>query len=282
MLLTLFLPISDWSPECFVILYVSLFVFNILVFRYAVVYHNTCVTNIPFFRSELLTHDQEEADTLIVLHAVDTATTDPFQELTICSPDTDVFLLLIYYHQALCNRTLFQTGRWKDECEINISDAYVTLGSARASALLGFHAFTGSDFTSKFKGKSKLSCWRQFLQANQEVLEAFSVLGQSAQVPNVATISNLETFVLNLYFPKRPQTVTDLSGLRWYLFSKYQWESDKLPPTASALSFKILRSHYVSLVWCQADRPIPDIPDAASYGWERDRWPHTNNDRFTT
>lgn len=68
------------------------------------------MTNIPNFAEDLLTHNHEEADTLMILHSIDVAKRNPFQELTVCSPDTDVFLLLIYYQRSLCNQTVFKTG----------------------------------------------------------------------------------------------------------------------------------------------------------------------------
>ena len=71
-----------------------------------------CISNINNFPEELQVHNHEEADTLIILHALYVSQRDPFQELTICSPDTDVFLLLIYYQRSLCNLTVFRTGKF--------------------------------------------------------------------------------------------------------------------------------------------------------------------------
>ena len=68
------------------------------------------MTNIPSFAEDLLSHNLEEADTLMILHSIDVAKRNPFQELIVSSPDTDVFLLLIYYQQSICNQTVFKTG----------------------------------------------------------------------------------------------------------------------------------------------------------------------------
>lgn len=46
-------------------------------------------------KSSLMTHSHEEADTLIVLHALDVSRSNRQADLYIFSPDTDVFLLLI-------------------------------------------------------------------------------------------------------------------------------------------------------------------------------------------
>ena len=91
--------------------------------RYAAVYHHQCITNIPHF--------SPEADTWLILHSIDVATMDPFKEVTICSPDTDVFLLLVYYQPNLCSKTVFRTGRGKDVRDIDIKSAYEVIGSER-------------------------------------------------------------------------------------------------------------------------------------------------------
>ena len=65
----------------------------------------------------------------IVLHALDVSSINPFAELIINSPDTDVLLLLVYYRSKLCSRTLFRTGRKKDVRSIDVKDAYESIGS---------------------------------------------------------------------------------------------------------------------------------------------------------
>ena len=53
-----------------------------------------CILNLKGFAEEMLVHDHEEADTLILLHAADVSTRNPFSELHIYSSDTDVFFSL--------------------------------------------------------------------------------------------------------------------------------------------------------------------------------------------
>ena len=55
--------------------------------------------------------DQEEADTLLILHGIDVVENEPFQELIVCSPDTDIFFLLVSFYKSLCARTIFRTGK---------------------------------------------------------------------------------------------------------------------------------------------------------------------------
>ena len=82
-------------------------------------------------------------------------------------------------------------------------------------------------------------------------------------------VTGLETFVLNLYCKQRPNSVENLSSLRWYLFSKHQFNSDKLPPTSSALNTKILRSHFVSTLWSQSHCSQIQLLDPTTHGWKR-------------
>ena len=51
------------------------------------------------------------------------------------------------------------------------------------------------------------------------------------------------------------------------MFSKFQYESEKLLPTKSALREKILRSHYTSLVWKSAHLPSAVLADPKEFGW---------------
>ena len=78
---------------------------------YAVSYATKCISNLEDFAREMMTHDHEEADTLLLLHAADVSARNPFTELHIYSPDTDVFLLTIHKYPILCANTAFKTIR---------------------------------------------------------------------------------------------------------------------------------------------------------------------------
>ena len=72
------------------------------------------------FPEELSVHDHEEADTLMLLNAVNVTSRNPFAELNIYSPDTDVSLLSIFKYPELCTNTVFKTGRGADIRNIHI------------------------------------------------------------------------------------------------------------------------------------------------------------------
>ena len=62
-------------------------------------------------------------------------------------------------------------------------------------------------------------------------------------------------------FSERPSTISNLVELRWYMFSRHQYESDKLPPTKMALDQGVLRVHYNALTWKSAHISSPTLPD---------------------
>ena len=186
----------------------------------------------------------EEADTLIALHEIDVAKCDPFQELYIDCCDTDVFLLLLHYFEKLCTRIVFNG---KNDC-VDIGMLYEVLDQEKVRALPEFHAFTGCDQTGKFRGFSKETCWKTFIDSPEVVVKSFQELGSSNEHPSEEVIHGLALFVLNLYRNTRQNNVDTLGSLRWYMFSKYQYEGDKLPATKHALLHMMRRSHYMARV----------------------------------
>ena len=72
-------------------------------------------------------------------------------------------------------------------------------------------------------------------------------------------------FVLNLYYKNRPKAINDLGGLRWYLFTKYQYL--KLPPTKKAFEQMVLRAQYTCLQWKSSHIPSPQLPNPNDCGW---------------
>ena len=68
--------------------------FSKLGARYSATYDLQSQSNIDNYSPELLEHDHEEADTLLIGQAIDVARNYPFTECYIYSPDTDMLVLL--------------------------------------------------------------------------------------------------------------------------------------------------------------------------------------------
>ena len=65
-----------------------------------------------------------------------------------------------------------------------------------------------------------------FIAFNETTLGAFQELGDTL-TDNVRT--GLEQFVMKLYCGEKSFTASALADLRWHIFSKYQYESEKIP-----------------------------------------------------
>lgn len=219
---------------------------------------------------------QEEADTKIILHCLNAVKRGATQ-LYIQSPDTDVFIIAIYYYQQFCKDTYFVTGIGHKKRTIQLAPIVNILGVARVEALPGFHALTGADQTGRFAGKGKLSCWQALNRCPPRVLSAFAALGASNNL-SAETESAMELFVCQLYQPGT--ATTTVRDLRWRLFSRKQLEAQKLPPTKGVLHEAVCRAQFQAMVWHQAHVPNPKLPSATDYGWraEGSNSAHNNED----
>ena len=79
--------------------------------------------------------------------------------------------------------------------------------------------------------------------------------------------TGLESFVRRGYI-KGDKKVSSLAGLCWLLFSKYNTEVAKLPPTSAALKYRIFRSHFMALVLKRCNVSVQNLPHPAGFGWE--------------
>ena len=139
--------------------------------------------------------NQDEAGTKLLLHAVD-ATVSRATRNDIVLPGTDVFVLALGRHADICEDTQFVTGRGQRHRKIPLR----ALGPARIAAVPGFHAWSGADVTRSFAGKSKLACWKAFLEGDSGCVDALADLGGAAQLLP-PTLAAIEKLVCLLYLP---------------------------------------------------------------------------------
>ena len=198
-----------------------------------------------------LSSTQEEADTLLILHALHAVSTSA--DVQIMSPDTDVLLLALRRYPQLGHNPSFVTGVGIKTRTIFLKPIYDAIGEHIAAALPGFHVFTGCDTIGHFAGKGKSRCWKALKKSTDNIIEAFTQLGTTQAIPSEVEIS-LEQFVLS-------------TVLTWHIFKKSCAESDKLPPTEGALVEHIKQAHYQAMVWYHDNVAKPDIPEPSDYGW---------------
>ena len=234
-----------------------------------VMHHTIMEANCPL--SEILSmpemdtgrHDLEEGDQLVILNAYDVMHKDPQVQLDIFSIDTDVFVLLTSLFPSIpTSTTLIRRGSER----VSIQDSYKKLGSKRAEALIGWYAFKGTDNTGSFAGKGVAAHFKAFLQADDDILNAFSYFGNEPTIPGWINVQ-MERYTCLLY--KIGDLCADkVHELRWMLFAQKSKEGQQLPPTIGTLIPHIARAYYMALVWKSSGQPCPHIPLATNYAWE--------------
>ena len=113
-----------------------------------------------------LSATHEEADTRIVLHAINCE----YETVVVHSSDTDVLVLLLllsHVGSAMCSNMWMLYGTAKNRKHIPIQDVAKTLPVDSLDGLLGYHAITGCDTTSYISSQTKRSTWKVFLSNHQ-------------------------------------------------------------------------------------------------------------------
>ena len=98
-----------------------------------------------------------------------------------------------------------------------------------------------------------------------QIITALASLGTTS-VPTDDTLAALEQFICKVYLPHTQ--ISKVAKLRWWLFTKKQAQSERLPPTQDALNQAILRAHYQATVWNNDTTVNPLIPSPQTYGWK--------------
>ncbi|XP_046860784.1 uncharacterized protein LOC124454014 [Xenia sp. Carnegie-2017] len=107
-----------------------------------------------------LSCDHEEADTRMLLHP--NHASQSCDSVLIKSPDTDVFVLMLFFCHIIQCDLFLETGVNEKTRIINIGFVQQKIGEEKSKALIGFHAYTGCDSTSSFYGRSKISSLKRF------------------------------------------------------------------------------------------------------------------------
>jgi hypothetical protein len=212
------------------------------------------------FEADYLSSTQEEADTKIILHAIN-AKERGKTSLLIFAQDTDVLVLAVRRYPRLPENTYFVPHL---DNKISIKGIYMSLGSMKASALPGFHALSGCDTTGALAGKGKLSYWKAFVSSNNELFQALALLGTTETVTE-DICSEIESFICRVYHLNT--NIKTLTKLRWWMFTSKQTLGEKLPPTKGSLLPAILRANLQAMVWAQDDQCTPTLPSPVDHGW---------------
>ena len=205
--------------------------------------------------------DQEEADTRMLLHAM-----EQFPRIIIDSPDTDVAVLCIYFFERLSkvSELYFHTGTSDKQRFIQIHDIARALGSTLSMLLLPFHALTGCDSTSSICKLGKIKPWK-ILRDQPEEFESLSSLGSSPSV-YCNTLNCVEKFFCKAFRSKR----TSIDETRYAMFCRKSTKTEALPPTKNSLIHHVNRANYQTLIWKSALDPNANVGSPIGNGWKKD------------
>ena len=131
--------------------------------------------------------------------------------------------------------------------------------------MTGLRAFSGADITGRFARIGKQTWFKLFLDAGEDVLQAFGKVGDEVDF-STDLQNNLAKFVCSAYSPKGID-ISYIPELGWHLFCKHMAESEKLTPTFGALKQHILRSHVQARVWDQASLFNQELLDPTKNGY---------------
>ncbi|KAK3885071.1 hypothetical protein Pcinc_010725 [Petrolisthes cinctipes] len=143
----------------------------------------------------------EEADSRIFIHALHAAK-QQMTSVLIKACETDVLIVAVNvfatFQDAGMEMLWDEFGHGQFIKWLPIYDIVVNLGPDKSSGMLFFHAFTGCDILSAFRGKGKTTEWLA-REAYPQVTPVFKKLSQYPPVVENADYNGLEKFVITMY-----------------------------------------------------------------------------------
>lgn len=220
--------------------------------------------------------NQEETDTRVVLY-LHHAVTLGYKSAVVRTPDTDIFVILLYHAHKINLTVYLDTGSGKHRQLINLSELAQSLGEDYCSTLLGFYVFSGEDCTSAFKGKGKVGPLKK-LETNPRFHKAFRQLGDVWNV-TPQLLKELEQFTCLMYGQSRQSSVDvvraillrKMVGEDETLTVKSKVDLTRLPPCLSALKPHIQRVNHRTALYKRAHQSIVEKPKPydEGQGWLR-------------
>ena len=237
---------------------------------------------------ESLVSNQEEADTKVILHAMDALKSEGNVCIRSPSRDTDILVIAIGLLSGNA-RVLVDTGNGDNRRKIWLDS--IKLSNEQHQAVIGFHAFTGNDYVSAFFKKSKQICWNKMIEESEDWTSVFTTLGEIWQLSS-SQKSAFEKFVCRLYSTNK----SNLNMARFKIFEKKHLKSKQitdlslLPPCLRTFLLHLERANYVAKIWKLSGSAMVDLPSPAQHGWTEEgdifwtdeMFPETINDYVIT
>eukprot|EP00745_Piridium_sociabile_P026562 TRINITY_DN4240_c0_g2_i9.p1 TRINITY_DN4240_c0_g2~~TRINITY_DN4240_c0_g2_i9.p1 ORF type:complete len:1084 (-),score=281.98 TRINITY_DN4240_c0_g2_i9:490-3741(-) len=234
------------------------------------------VSNHTINLDEVAPCSHEEADTRIFVHARHAAEVGS-KVLIVKASDTDVLVIAVSVLPHLQEIGLQQLwiafGQGQNLRWIPVHDlCNISLALEKRRGILFFHAFTGCDVVSAFRGKGKKSAWQTW-DVCDEASDVFSKLSQYPPAVDDNDLETLEKFVVMMY--DRSNTAEGVDDARLEMFARKQRPYESIPPTRAALLQHVKRAAYqAGCVWSQSTVRQPETQSPADWGWTKkgDLW----------
>ena len=186
--------------------------------------------------------------------------------------DTDTFVVAVNVFATLQDAGLemiwVEFGHGQSLRWLPIHDMVVNLGPEKSSGMLFFHAFTGCDVVSAFRGKGKKTAWQAW-DIFPEVSPVFKKLSQYPPIIEDADLNIFEKFGITMY--DKHSTTGKVDEARLDLFARKQRCYDAIPPTSASLVQHVKRSAFqAACIWGQATVCKMQIESPANWGWKKD------------
>ncbi|KAJ8381282.1 hypothetical protein SKAU_G00020600 [Synaphobranchus kaupii] len=177
----------------------------------------------------------EEADTWIFVHARQ-AVEEGCKSILIKANDTDVLVIAVSVLPTLQELGVQQLwiafGQGRNLRWIPIHELLLSVGLQKSKGILFFHAFTGCNVVSAFRGRGKKTAWQTW-DICDEASDVFSKLSQYPPTIDDADMKILENFVVMMY--DRSSTADGVDNARLDMFARKQRPYEAIPPTQAAL-----------------------------------------------
>ena len=190
----------------------------------------------------------------------------------ISANDTDVLVIAVATFSQLQELGLQELwlafGQGRNLKWIPVHELTSTLAPERSSGILFFHAFTGCDTVSAFRGKGKKLAWQTW-DVCPEASDVFTKLScYPTDVEEDDTVM-LEKFVVTMY--DRSSSTVAVGDARLELFARKQRSYDAILPTRAALVQHIRRAAYqAACIWSRALVCQPEEESPAEWGWKQE------------
>ncbi|WAR09405.1 hypothetical protein MAR_019363 [Mya arenaria] len=179
----------------------------------------------------ILDTNQEEADTVMILHAkyeADRGSTC----IAIHSPDTDVLVLLLHHYRYIGAAHLcMSTGRVTLHTDVH--QLIDKLTKDQLNILLSVYCITGCDTTSGYFGKGKRRVFKLLTESASNYQPLFN-LGEELLLSDLQRTA-CTRFVISLYGGNDVQTLQQLRCIK----AKSSVHPRNIPPTADSLNLHL-------------------------------------------